>query len=285
MSGPFFAGSTANSPEGNLAVGEVASYKAYYIITQQAVDSGGIVNNVTATANALGSTSSVSDDLNTPTTTLISENPEVEVIKTAIISDNGDGVTGLGDTIDYTIRIRNTGNVTLNTLTLTDTITDPTGVALASSPLVTSFVSADQNSTTGTLAVGETATYTASYVIDQQAVDAGGVLNSVTADASSPAGTSISDMSDDGDSTNDTDADADNDPTNDPTQTSIEASPSFTLSKTVANIIDEGDGYNGTDDVVEYHITVTNTGNVTLTLDNLVAVSYTHLTLPTTPYV
>ena len=71
----------------------------------------------------------------------------------------------------------------------------------------------------------------------------------------------------------DTDADADNDPTNDPTQTSIEASPSFTLSKTVANIIDEGDGYNGTDDVVEYHITVTNTGNVTLTLDNLVDVT------------
>ena len=287
VSGPFFAGSTANSPEGNLAVGEVASYKAYYIITQQAVDSGGVVNNVTATANALGSTSSVSDDLNTPTTTLISENPELEVIKTAIISDNGDGVTGLGDTIDYTIRITNTGNVTLNTLTLTDTITDPTGVALASSPLVTSFVSADQNSTTGTLAVGETATYTASFVIDQQAVDAGGVLNSVTADAISPAGTSISDMSDDGDSTNDTDADADNDPTNDPTQTSIEASPSFTLSKTVANIIDEGDGYNGTDDVVEYLITVTNTGNVTLTLDNLVDVltdgANNNLTLTTAP--
>ena len=87
------------------------------------------------------------------------------MIKTAIVSDNGDGVTGLGDTIDYTIRITNTGNVTLNTLTLTDTITDATGVALASSPLVTSFASADQNSTETYLAVGETATYTASYVI------------------------------------------------------------------------------------------------------------------------
>ena len=132
-------------------------------------------------------------------------------------------------------------------------------------------MSADQNSTTDNLVVGETATYTASYVIDQQAVDAGGVLNSVTADAISPVGTSISDISDDGDSTTDSDADADNDPTNDPTQTAY-ASPSFTLSKTIANIIDEGDGYNGTDDVVEYLITVTNTGNVTLTLDNLVDV-------------
>ena len=287
VSGPFFAGSTTNSPEGNLAFGEVASYKAYYIITQQAVDAGGVVNNVNATANAPGSTSTVSDDLDAPTITTIAENPEVEVIKTAFISDNGDGVTGLGDTIDYTIRITNTGNVTLNSLTLADTITDATGAALASSPLVTSFVSADQNSTIGNLAVGETATYSAFYVIDQQAVDAGGVLNSVIADAISPAGTSISDMSDDGDPTTDTDADVDNDPTNDPTQTSIDASPSFTLNKTVANIIDEGDGYNGADDVVEYLITVTNTGNVTLTLDNLVDVltdgANNTLTLTTVP--
>jgi gliding motility-associated-like protein/uncharacterized repeat protein (TIGR01451 family) len=272
VSGPFFAGSTVNSAEGKLKVGEVASYKAYYIITQQAVDAGGVVNNVNATANVPGSTSIVSDDLDTPTITTITEDPEIEVIKTAIISDNGDGVTGLGDTIDYTIRISNTGNVTLNSLTLIDTITDATGVALASSPLVTSFVSSDQNSTAGNLAVGETATYTTSYVIDQNAVDSGGVLNSVTADASSPAGTSIFDMSDDGDPTTDTDADVDNDPTNDPTYTSIEASPSFTLSKVVANIIDEGDGYNGTDDLIEYLITATNTGNVTLTLDSLVDV-------------
>ena len=246
-----------------------------------------MVNNVNATANEPGSTSIVSDDLDTPTITTITEDPEIEVIKTAIISDNGDGVTGLGDTIDYTIRISNTGNVTLNSLTLIDTITDATGVALASSPLVTSFVSSDQNSTAGNLAVGETATYTTSYVIDQNAVDSGGVLNSVTADASSPAGTSISDMSDDGDPTTDTDADVDNDPTNDPTYTSIEASPSLTLSKVVANIIDEGDGYNGTDDLIEYLITVTNTGNVTLTLDTLVDVltdgANNNLTLTTAP--
>ena len=218
----------------------------------------------------LGTTSPISDDLDTPTTTLITENPRVEVVKTAIISDNGDGVTGLGDTIDYTIRITNTGNVTLNSLIVTDNITDATGVALPSSPLVTSFVSADQNSAIGNLAVGETATYTVPYVIDQQAVDAGGVLNSVIADATSPAGTSISDMSDDGDPTTDTDADADNDPTNDPTTTTIASKPSFTVTKTIDNIIDDGDGYNGKDDTLEYLITVINTGNVTLTLTDLV---------------
>ena len=109
----------------------------------------------------------------------------------------------------------------------------------------------------------------------------------MTATATSPAGTSISDMSDDGDSSTDTNADTDNDPTNDPTRTSIEASPSFTISKTVTNIIDEGDGYNGAGDIVEYLITITNSGNVTLTLNDLDDVltdgSNNNLTLTTAP--
>jgi hypothetical protein len=46
---------------------------------------------------------------------------------------------------------------------------------------------------------GETATYVATYVIPQSAVDAGGVSNTATAECIAPDGTSISDLSDDGD--------------------------------------------------------------------------------------
>ena len=60
------------------------------------------------------------------------------------------------------------------------------------------------------MAVGETATYVATYVIDAQALEAGGVSNTVTAAASSPTGTQVSDVSDDGD---DTDGNTSNDPT------------------------------------------------------------------------
>ena len=58
----------------------------------------------------------------------------------------------------------------------------------------------------------------------------------------------------------------------------IDANPSLTVSKEVSAIQDDGDGYNGTDDVIDYTITIVNTGNVAL---SNVAVSYTHLTLPT----
>jgi uncharacterized repeat protein (TIGR01451 family) len=128
--------------------------------------------------------------------------------------------------------------------------------------------------------------------VTQDAIDAGGVMNSVTATAESPAGNSIDDKSDDGDATLDTDADTDSDPTNDPTVTTIDAAPALTVVKVVANITDNPggtpDGYNGTGDEVEYSITVKNEGNVTLTLSSLTdtisdAIGTDVATLTTTP--
>ena len=51
---------------------------------------------------------------------LITSSPSIEVNKTATITDNGDGVTGIGDIINYTIKAQNKGNVTLTGLTITD---------------------------------------------------------------------------------------------------------------------------------------------------------------------
>jgi gliding motility-associated-like protein/uncharacterized repeat protein (TIGR01451 family) len=289
---PFFVGATANSPDGSLKVDETATYKAYFVITQQAVDAGGLINNVTATAFAPGSTTPVVDQLDTPTITLIAESPEMEVIKTAQVDDGGDGSIDIGDTINYTIRVTNTGNVSLENIVLVDSITDVNGTTLAESPLTTTHLASSQSSAVGSLAVGEVATYTTSYVVTQEAIDAGGVMNSITATADSPAGNSINDKSDDGDATLDTDADTDSDPTNDPTVTTIDAAPALTVVKVVANITDNPggtpDGYNGTGDEVEYSITVKNEGNVTLTLSSLTdtisdALGTDVATLTTTP--
>ena len=158
--------------------------------------------------------------------------------------------------------------------------------------LTTTHLTSSQSSAVGSLAVGEMATYTTSYVVTQEAIDAGGVMNSVTATADSPAGNQNDDKSDDGDSTLDTDADTDSDPTNDPTVTTIDAAPALTVVKVVANITDNPsgvpDGYNGTGDEVEYSITVKNVGNVTLTLSSLTdtisdALGTDVVTLNTTP--
>ncbi|WP_431137686.1 DUF7507 domain-containing protein, partial [Psychroserpens mesophilus] len=120
------------------------------------------------------------------------------------------------------------------------------------------FVSPDLGSLEGTLQVGERATYTATYVITQSDVDAGGVSNSVVADGDSPAGTTVSDTSDDGD-------DLDGNTTDDPTETTIAESPSLEAGKVVAISNDVLPAGASLGDELTYTITVENTGNVTLT--------------------
>ena len=119
----------------------------------------------------------------------------------------------------YTITVENTGNVTLDGVAIADTFLDANGNALT---LLTgpTYVSADAGSADGDLLVGETATYTATYVIEQDAVDAGGFSNSVLADGDSPADTNVDDTSDDGD-------DGDGNTTDDPTETTITEAPSI----------------------------------------------------------
>ena len=216
---------------------------------------------------------------NDPTVIITTAEPSIEVTKTATITDNGDGITGLEDVINYTITVENTGNTILEALGLVDTLSDISGnsLTLTTGPV---FAGSDQGSTDGTLAVGETATYVATYVIDSQALGAGGVSNTVTATGSSPTGTEVSDVSDDGD---DTDGNTSNDPT---VVTTTELEPSIEVTKT-ATITDNGDGITGLEDVINYTITIENTGNTTLSalglVDTLSDISGNSLTLTTGP--
>ena len=77
----------------------------------------------------------------------ITNSPSIEVTKTATITDNGDGVVGKGDVVQYTIAVKNDGNVTLGSLTVTDILKDAGGnaVSLNSGP---SFAGASQGSAT-----------------------------------------------------------------------------------------------------------------------------------------
>ena len=54
--GPFFAGSNMNSNSGSILPGEIANYIAFYIIEQQAADTGKILNSVIATASSSSAT-------------------------------------------------------------------------------------------------------------------------------------------------------------------------------------------------------------------------------------
>lgn len=130
--------------------------------------------------------------------------PALETTKTQTVVDNGDGVTGVGDTIQYTITVKNTGNTALENIALVDTLTSLSGTSrpLGSGP---TFVSASSGSSAGRLRIGETATYTATYLLSSEDVVDGGVRNSVSASGRTlvPAGvsqspTTVNDVSDDG---------------------------------------------------------------------------------------
>jgi uncharacterized repeat protein (TIGR01451 family)/fimbrial isopeptide formation D2 family protein len=142
--------------------------------------------------------------------------PAIEATKTQVLTDNGDGVDGVGDTLTYTITVENTGNTPLSDVAVTDTLTTLAGdpLSLSSGP---SFVSASAGSPEGSLAIGETATYTAAFVIDAAAANGGGTSNTVTADALPVFGAGVigtpapvTDMSDNG-------VDTDGNTTDDPT--------------------------------------------------------------------
>ncbi|MEC7084524.1 MAG: hypothetical protein VXW60_00135, partial [Bacteroidota bacterium] len=253
----------------DIAPGETEIYEAYYIIEQSAAESGSVSNTVTATAtdpNGIQITVD-SDDPSTPapndpTVTEMDQIPSIEVIKTAVVFDNnGDGKNGIGDTIEYTITVENTGNTDLTGLSFVDTFKDLNGdlIVLSSGPIYDdSSISSPLSST---LEVGEIKTYLATFIINQQAVNAGGVSNSITFTASSPGkSNNVFDVSDDN---LPSDGDGDGDSTNDPTITLTDPNPDMEVIKT-AFVNDNGDGLTGAGDIVRYSIEVTNTGDITL---------------------
>jgi gliding motility-associated-like protein len=131
---------------------------------------------------------------------------EASIVVTKVADVRG---TSLGDRIDYTIEVENTGDFDLTGISLVDTFTDANGniISLTEGP---SFVSSTLGSDDGILLVGEIATYSASFTITQAAINAGGVSNSVVASGSNPRSGAVSDTSDDGD---DLDGNTSDDPT------------------------------------------------------------------------
>src|SRR5690606_31096671 len=94
------------------------------------------------------------------------------------------------------------------------------------------------------------------YTIAQQVIDAGGLRNSVLARGDSPDGSQVTDVSDNGD-------DTDGNTTDDDTTIDFSENPSIEATK-IAAVTDNGDGQMGLGDLVNFKITVQNTGNVTL---------------------
>ena len=203
---------------GVLEVGETWTYHFSHDVDQAAIEAGGtLVNSVSVTTSQ---TPSPQDSA----TTTIAQFHALSVDKTV---DKG-SITGPG-TLNYTITVRNIGNVALSNIVAADTMPDNTVV----SPI---FVGGDTNGD-GKLDVGEAWTYSASYPVGQTEFDAG--ANRVNTVSMTSAETPT--------------------PVTDTATTTLLQSPAMTVTKIVDRPAIAAPV------TLNYTITLRNTGNVSLT--------------------
>ena len=233
---------------GDLAVGETVTITASYIVTSDDIKAGHVLNAVTAAGDPIEDPKNPdepkkpegedeeddeTDDLDTTLT----------VVKT---SDVAEGATvGLGETINYTITVKNDGNVPYTGVNVVD---DLAGLQIHEDARYT--VEEDGTVTVGDLAVGETVTITASYVVTSDDIKAGHVLNAITA-----AGDPIEDPKNPDEPKKPEGEDEEDDETDDLDTTLTVVKTSDVAEGEVAK---EGQ-------TIHYTITVTNEGNVPYT--------------------
>ncbi|MEZ4663485.1 MAG: VWA domain-containing protein [Caldilineaceae bacterium] len=183
-------------------------------------------------AGKVDNTANADSDQTAPTpaskTVPIPPAPNIALTKTGLIDRTVVAPTNradVGDKINYTLVTTNTGNVTLTGVS----ISDPKLGALACTP-----------SAPAPLAPGAAMTCTGSYTITQADLNAGTFVNTATASGTDPAGTKVSDE--------------------ETVTKSFGQVVSLTLSKSTATV-----NYDAVNDVINYTLVTTNTGNTTLT--------------------
>ncbi len=207
-----------------LAPGESQTFVATYEVTQDDIDAGSNITNDAALNGTpeRGSYTPASDDA---TVSVIAPSPSMNLEKTA---DRTAGLT-VGETVTYTYRVENTGNVTFDNVSIND-VHNGTGVLSAVSPgSVNSF------------APGDIAIFAATYVIEQADLDAAVPITNEASLGGTPrlgAYTPVTDTE---------------------TVTLVAPAPQLSLVKTATPSANVALG-----DVITYSYVVENTGNVTM---------------------
>lgn len=225
-----------------LQPGESTTATATHVLSQAEIDSGELRNQVTVSGKVPGPDTPFTDtpsgnDPDTPnedeTVTPLPAGPSIALRK--VLTSDVSGPLLPGDEILFDFTIRNTGNVTLTNLVLTDHLA---GVVLDDAVLA----GLD-------LAPGAEVTLGGTYVLNAADIEAGGLTNTATATGDDPHGTEVSD---------DSGTDFDNDL---PTPVDLIRDPQIALTKIIATApadpVKAGD-------MITYAFEIRNTGNVEL---------------------
>jgi large repetitive protein len=242
-------GITGSLPSLAAGASDTTSFTFDYVITTADMTAGEVLNQARVTATGGPSTTPVQDDSdessideNDPTQTFVGL-PEIALVKTAGTprDANNNGQVDVGDVIDYTFTVTNTGGVRLTNVRITDAKVGP----ISGSPIAQLLI--DQSNSA----------LTASYAITQTDLNRGFVENHARVIANYTRGTvsgTVNDLSDDTSPNED-----------DPTRTNLSQEPGIALVKTISSVTDtNGNGVNDPGDIINYAFAVTNTGNVTL---------------------
>ena len=127
--------------------------------SQADLNAGVVTNTATATGDDPKGDPVSGDDT---VTTVLEQSPAIALEKTAVEST----YSAVGDEINYTFTVTNTGNVTLHNVTVNDMLA---GVTLTGGPIATLAPGAS-----------DTSTFTAKYTITQADMNKGSVVNSAT---------------------------------------------------------------------------------------------------------
>ena len=153
----------------------------------------------TGQANGTPASGSLTPPSSTVSIPIASAASAITVIKTVTANDeNGDGHSQIGETLTYTFTVSNSGNVTLNNITLSDPTATVSGGPLA------------------ILAPGSTdsSTFSAAYTLSPADISAGSHSNQATGTATSAVpGSPLNGVTDLSDSVNPADGPGPNDPT------------------------------------------------------------------------
>ena len=273
--------SVISCPITQLNPNQSTTCTATYTLSQADVDNAvaGGANAVSNSATVSGETPSgaVVTSANAVATTSIIASSLIELAKSAsaptVNLGSDQTIVDPGDTISYSVLVTNAGNTTLSNVNISDntvTLTCPSSTVLGGQ---------FNNDGADSLVVGDSITCTATYVLLQGDLDAGGVTNIASVTAVDPAGSALN---------------ASDTVVSGFTQkAAIDLVKSSTQLTTLSNA----------GDLITYSFELTNTGNVRLSSPQIsdpicqmpgailtrtsgfisgdTPVSYTHLTLPT----
>ena len=215
-----------NVQVGTLAVGASRQIAASYTVTQADIDTNG------GGDGQIDNTATADSDQTAPVSASrsvpVSRLPGLAIVKSVVSVDTNGKLDLAGDKASYSLVVTNTGNTTLTGVTVLDPLTG-------------------LNVTVGTVPVGGLATIPTSYTLTQADIDTNGggdgqIENTATADSDQTA------------------------PTSSTVSLPVFQVPAISLRKVVASVDAAGNGVlDQAGEVITYSLTVTNTGNQTLT--------------------